>query len=292
MREPTLAGLRQVLDAMKVRGGTRLALGGGMTPRALACALLLLPASAAAYRLKTDSSGTAVSFAGKEMVFALPEEVPAGLSAADVESAAKAALEAWSDAARIKLSAVSAEGEAVSGTVSFVEEDWPYDANALAVTVLKIDVRAHRILRADIKLNAQARRFRVLGADSTAGGIYDDLQSALTHELGHAIGLDHSQSQGAVMYPNSARGDVKKRLLSEDDVSGASALYGIATDDLPAPAVAMQDLTEGLAAPGCSTAPSKPMIFAALAGLLGFLAIGRRATRETARVRARPPRRR
>lgn len=263
-----------------------------MTPRALACAFLLLPAAAAAYRLKTDPSGTSVSFAGKEMVFALPDEVPPGLSVADVESAAKAALAAWSGAARIRLSAEPAEGEAISGTVSFVEEDWPHDANAVAVTVLRIDVRAHRILRADIKLNAQARRFRVLGADSTAGGIYDDLQSALTHELGHAIGLDHSQSQGAVMYPSSARGDVKKRVLSADDVSGASALYGIATDDPPAPAAAMQDLAEGLEASGCSTAPSKPMVFAALAGLLGFLVIGRRATRHPMRVRARPPRRR
>lgn len=257
-----------------------------MRPRILACALLLFPAASSAFELRTDSSGATVTFAGKEMVFELPEKVPCGLTAAQVESAAKSALAAWSAAARLKLSAAPVEGEAVSGTVSFVDEDWPYDANALAVTVLQMDLKAHRILRADIKLNAQAHRFRALPADSKAGGIYDDLQSALTHELGHAIGLEHSEIQGAVMYPSSAKGEVTKRALTADDASGASALYGAAAD-LPSPAVAMQELAQGMVGVGCSTAPSGPTVFAGLLALLGFAAVGRRATRVPVRASGR-----
>ncbi len=131
----------------------------------------------------------------------------------------------------------------------------------------------------------------MLPAGSKAGGIYDDLQSALTHELGHAIGLEHSQVPAAVMYPSSAKGDVSKRVLAADDVAGASALYG-ETVDLPAPALEMQGLAQGMTTAGCSAAPSGPTAFAGLLGLLSFLAVGRRATRAPARVSARRAERR
>ncbi len=106
--------------------------------------MLLLPAAVGAYELKTDASGATVSFGGKEMVFELPDAVPSGLTAADVKEAAEGALAAWSAAARLTLSAAPADGVAASGSLTFVEESWPYDANAVAVTVLQIDQSAHQ----------------------------------------------------------------------------------------------------------------------------------------------------
>ncbi|XP_072259100.1 stromelysin-1-like isoform X1 [Pyxicephalus adspersus] len=52
------------------------------------------------------------------------------------------------------------------------------------------------------------------------------------HELGHALGLEHSQDQRAIMYPtlldNSAVDPTKFKLYS-DDIAGIQALYGAKT---------------------------------------------------------------
>jgi len=46
--------------------------------------------------------------------------------------------------------------------------------------------------------------------------------STAIHELGHAIGLDHSANQNAIMYPYY-NGKIE---LSSEDISGAQAIYG------------------------------------------------------------------
>ncbi len=66
------------------------------------------------------------------------------------------------------------------------------------------------------------------------GGSGIDIFSVALHEIGHAIGLDHSADQDAVMYkfyssPYSG--------LDEDDINGAVALYG-APAPVPLPAAA------------------------------------------------------
>lgn len=53
-----------------------------------------------------------------------------------------------------------------------------------------------------------------------------DLMWVAVHELGHSIGLDHSELKGAVMYPWYQSTDGKDFDLSPDDVNGAQSLYG------------------------------------------------------------------
>jgi hypothetical protein len=47
-----------------------------------------------------------------------------------------------------------------------------------------------------------------------------DFQSVFLHELGHAIGFNHSTDQNAVMFAFVPVGDTTKRILADDDVRG------------------------------------------------------------------------
>ena len=58
---------------------------------------------------------------------------------------------------------------------------------------------------------------------STDGSTTTDLQAVLTHELGHALGLDHSGLLGATMFQYA---ELDERYLSTDEISFATAVYG------------------------------------------------------------------
>jgi Matrixin len=60
---------------------------------------------------------------------------------------------------------------------------------------------------------------------STGGPVHVDLQSVLTHEFGHALGLAHEPDPAAMMYADYTAG-VIKRDLTPGDMAGEIALYG------------------------------------------------------------------
>ncbi|XP_009911929.1 interstitial collagenase [Haliaeetus albicilla] len=48
----------------------------------------------------------------------------------------------------------------------------------------------------------------------------------VAHELGHSLGLSHSNDPGALMYPTYSYTDPKEFLLPQDDIDGIQAIYG------------------------------------------------------------------
>ncbi len=52
-----------------------------------------------------------------------------------------------------------------------------------------------------------------------------DLRTVLAHELGHFLGLAHSDVQDAVMYPMTHVGDTFDDALHNDDVAGVDEAY-------------------------------------------------------------------
>jgi hypothetical protein len=72
------------------------------------------------------------------------------------------------------------------------------------------------------------------GPGPAPAGTYDFQQTA-THELGHCLGLAHTNVEGAIMYPYNldGTGDEARHLL-DDDIAGLQSIYGPVGPELSA----------------------------------------------------------
>jgi hypothetical protein len=61
------------------------------------------------------------------------------------------------------------------------------------------------------------------GASGCSGGFY--IEDIAAHEFGHALGLGHSASTNATMYPSVSSCNMSNRTLAVDDIAGVEALY-------------------------------------------------------------------
>ena len=78
------------------------------------------------------------------------------------------------------------------------------------------------IVDADIVFWDAGFRF-FAGATGCTNGFY--IEDIAAHEFGHALGLGHSSSPSATMYPSTSACDARNRTLDSDDISGVEALY-------------------------------------------------------------------
>jgi hypothetical protein len=80
---------------------------------------------------------------------------------------------------------------------------------------------AGQIAEADIVFNSTVP----FSTDTAAVAGKIDLQSVMTHEVGHLLGLDHSAITSASMFWTVSSGITYPRNLSTDDIAGISLLY-------------------------------------------------------------------
>lgn len=164
---------------------------------------------------------------------------------------------------------------------------WPYPAQAGAATVAWTSIASQEIFEADIGLNPS------FDFGDAATGAFD-LQSALTHELGHVLGLPDLVDRGeATMYPAIPAGETLKRDLSEIDVDTLIATYQdviieVDAAEVEAPGGQVVVVVEDADPPereprgGCSQGGGT----AAVTGLALCLLLLRRSTRTASRLRA------
>jgi len=160
-------------------------------------------------------------------------------SGSDIEGALRRSLRTWEEASGIEFRVTYTDRQSVSQQttgdgVSLVTIA-PTAENVLlfskntqevaATTRVYYDGRG-RITEADIVLNP----YQQFSSDGTFGSF--DLESTLTHEIGHVLGLDHSPMRGSVMYDNFAKNGLfgiqgfLHRTLSEMDRISVRIKYG------------------------------------------------------------------
>lgn len=103
--------------------------------------------------------------------------------------------------------------------VSWRENSWDDSSAALAITSSIFDFQG--FIDTDLKYNGYHHTWAVVGMN----GFGTDVESVTAHEVGHAIGLDHSNVSGSTMWPSTGPNDTSGRSLSQDDIDGACALY-------------------------------------------------------------------
>lgn len=109
-----------------------------------------------------------------------------------------------------------------TNVVYFQKSGWPAGSSAIATTQ-SFAVESGEMVGFDLRINDAAYLFTATDNPSDTN---TDLQNALTHEVGHILGLDHSLDAEATMYASTSRGDLEKRSLADDDRAGALFLYG------------------------------------------------------------------
>ena len=67
-----------------------------------------------------------------------------------------------------------------------------------------------------------------------------DLLTVAAHEIGHNLGLDHSNDPNALMYPSYS---APRRFLGQDDIAGVQSLYGLAAQPAESPEAPPQGAT-------------------------------------------------
>jgi hypothetical protein len=189
-------------------------------------------------RWATDSSGVAViPIALSTSLTSPPANIKAG---SDAIGAARRALARWEAVSNIRFSIVSSSAQAISPvnqqgvradginliTVADTQDNRGYVGSvALGRANTVFDPATGIIVEGDIVINP-AYVF------STDGSTNYDLETTLTHELGHLLGLGHSASVGATMNANQGESPMYNgpatagRSLSEDDIAGIRSIYG------------------------------------------------------------------
>lgn len=157
--------------------------------------------------------------------------------------------------------------------------------DVVAIARVTHDLKTGEISDADIEFNAAHRIWTTADPSDCAGGeqpgkcVQYDIQNTLTHEIGHAMGLDHVGREDSTMYKATNPGDIFMRTLDEGTIRGFCQMYPRGLPPASCDAHSLDRLgtkaqslgTPGFQSVGCSTDAQLPALFE-IGVLLHFLA--------------------
>lgn len=181
--------------------------------------LILVAATAAAFQTHTAPDGQPYRWQSRPITWTYEaQSTPEDLEADRVAGAIAAAAAAWSEVPDSDLLLEESPTGDAHGVVRFTEY-WPHDPELYAITQTERREDG-RIIGFTLELRVADVPWSTIGAPEAL-----DVQNAVAHELGHAIGLDHVELPEATMDQVLQRGEIGKRSLLWDDEDGARALY-------------------------------------------------------------------
>ncbi|MCB9643033.1 MAG: matrixin family metalloprotease [Myxococcales bacterium] len=158
--------------------------------------------------------------------------------------------------------------------VFFREDSWDHNRQAVAVTSVVYSQVTGQIFGFDIEINGRDYRFSLDGASVPGiprpiGTI--DVQNTITHEAGHALGLDHSEVKEATMYASAPPGETSKRELHSDDIEGLCSIYRNETASGTCQIARSEQFLTGAGGCGCQNTEAPTQFLPLLALFLLFL---------------------
>jgi len=189
------------------------------------CLSLLVP-DASAWQVRNNDQGQELRWRNRTISYQVDPANDQGLSEAAVTSMIAAGTRSWTTPVGDGLAFVDA-GRSTGvldphdgKNIIFFEEAWEHDAALVGLTFVWSRPDGE-IIGFDMALNTQDHDWSVDGAQG-----HNDLLNTLSHEFGHAIGVDHSPDvEAATMYPSTFPGELSKRDLDADDESAVQYLY-------------------------------------------------------------------
>lgn len=227
---------------------------------ALVLAATLSPGLAQAYCQATTGQApqacpSSCVMAGQRLLWGTPEIEYAfhmagfpGLNQTAVRAAIAAAFTAWEGTRcgdrllGFRFSALDASTELTVGPLAsepnlnvislLTPSEWSklgFLPTEFARTKLWFDEQTGEIIGADIAFNGAIMPLAVCDDAQSCDVDTVDLQNVATHEIGHFLGLAHSDDESATMWCSAQRGDHQKRSLGADDFAGLCHAYGNGT---------------------------------------------------------------
>ena len=153
------------------------------------------------------------------------------LPGSSAETAVRSGADTWplqSSAFRFVYNGLSSQTTTTNDGINLVLFRNASSGSAIATTYWWSN--GSRIVDADIVFWDGAFQF-FAGATGCSGGFY--IEDIAAHEFGHALGLGHSTSTNATMYPSVSYCNMGNRTLDADDIAGVTALYALHPPSAP-----------------------------------------------------------
>ena len=158
-----------------------------------------------------------------------------------------------------------------AGNCGNAHDCWDHGSTVVALSTSSYIVSSGELLDADVEMNAASATPTIVDSPPCSPGgistscVANDLQNAVTHEIGHFLGLAHSPDPSSTMYTSEPLGETSKRVLDTGSKQFVCDVY-------PAGQVS-KDCAPSSSSSGCSSAgdpgalaPGILLLLLALAG--------------------------